>query len=126
MTKNIVKGLEFLAIQIWKKFVDFKKTKGKNAPNCLKEQKEKTHEPPSSEIGEVEEVVHEEDQNSLPSDSEKYERHHMSIKKFLLKILKIISRHILPWKWNKENLMIDAWTMKEYLLMSAHTSILVI
>ena len=39
----------------------------------LKEQNEETHEPPSSEIGEVEEVVHEEDKNSLPSDSKKYE-----------------------------------------------------
>ena len=39
----------------------------------MKEQKEETHEPPSSEIGEVEEVVNEEDQNSLPSDSKKYE-----------------------------------------------------
>ena len=39
----------------------------------MKEQKEETHEPPSSEIGRVEEVVHEEDINSLPSDSEKYE-----------------------------------------------------
>ena len=36
-------------------------------------EKEETHEPPSSEIGGVEEVVHEDDQNSLPSDSEKYE-----------------------------------------------------
>ena len=39
----------------------------------MKKKKEETHEPPSSEIGEVEEVVHEEDRNSLPSDSEKYE-----------------------------------------------------
>ena len=39
----------------------------------MKEQKEETHEPPSSEIGEVEEVLHEEDLNSLPNDSEKYE-----------------------------------------------------
>ena len=39
----------------------------------MKEQKEETHEPPSFEIGEVEEVVHEEDRNSLPSDSKKYE-----------------------------------------------------
>ena len=39
----------------------------------MNEQKEETHEPPSSEIGEVEEVVHEEDRNSLPSDSKKYE-----------------------------------------------------
>ena len=39
----------------------------------MKEQKEETHELPSSEIGEEEEVVHEEDKNSLPSDSEKYE-----------------------------------------------------
>ena len=62
-----------MAIQSWKKYIDFKKTKGKNASACLKEQKEETHEPPSSEIGEVEEVVHEEDKNSLPSDSEKYE-----------------------------------------------------
>ena len=39
----------------------------------MKEQKEETHEPPSFEIGEVEEVVHEEDQNSLQSDFEKDE-----------------------------------------------------
>ena len=39
----------------------------------MKEQKEETHEPPSSEIGEVEEVVHEEDRYSLQSDSEKDE-----------------------------------------------------
>ena len=38
-----------------------------------KEQRKETHEPPSSKIGEVEEVVHEEDRNSLLSDSEKYE-----------------------------------------------------
>ena len=62
-----------MAVQSWEKYIDFKKTKGKNASVCLKEQKEETHEPHSSEIGEVEEVVHEEDRNSLPSDSEKYE-----------------------------------------------------
>ena len=54
MTKNCMKGFEFLAIQSWEKYIDFKKTKGKNAPVCLKEQKEETHEPPSSEIGGVE------------------------------------------------------------------------
>ena len=48
-----MKGFEFLAIQILEKYIDFKKTKGKIASACLKEQKEKTHEPPSSEIGEV-------------------------------------------------------------------------
>ena len=98
MTKNIIKGFKFLAIQSWEKYFDFKKTKGENASTCLKEQKEETHEPPSSEIGEVEEVVHEEDRNSLPSDLKKMKRHHMSMKKFLLKILKIILRHMLPWK----------------------------
>ena len=67
MTKNIMKWFEFLAIQSWEKYIDFKKTKGKNASGCLKEQKEETHEPPSSEIGEVEEVVHEEDINSIPN-----------------------------------------------------------
>ena len=72
MTNNIVKGFEFLAIQSWEKYIDFNKTKGKNASVCLKEQKEETHEPPSSEIGEGE-VVHEEDRKSLPSDSKKYE-----------------------------------------------------
>ena len=71
MKKNIMKGFKLLAIQSWEKYINFKKTKGKNASVCLKEKKE-THEPPSSEIGEVEEVVHEEDRNSLPSDSEKY------------------------------------------------------
>ena len=55
MTKNIMKWFELLAIQSWKKYIDFKKTKGKNASACLKEQEE-THEPPSSEIGEVEYV----------------------------------------------------------------------
>ena len=29
MTNNIMKGLEFLAIQSWKKYIDFKKTKGR-------------------------------------------------------------------------------------------------
>ena len=73
MKKNIIKWFELLAIQLGRKYIDLKKTKGKNASACLKEQKEETHEPPSSEIGEVKELVHEEDQNSLPSDSEKYE-----------------------------------------------------
>ena len=73
MNNNIMKGFEFLAIQSWEKYIDFKKTKGKNASACLKEQNEETHEPPSSEIGEVEEVVHEQDINSIPSDFEKYE-----------------------------------------------------
>ena len=87
-----------MAIQSWKKYINFKKTKGKNASTCLKEQKEKTHEPPSSEIGEVEEVVHEEDQVHSQVNLKNMKRHHMSMKKILLKILKIISRHILPWK----------------------------
>ena len=56
MNKNIMKGFELLDIQSSKKYVDFKKTKGENASICLKEQKEETHEPPSSEIGEVEVV----------------------------------------------------------------------
>ena len=73
MNKNILKGFKFLAIQSWEKYIDFKKTKGKNASTCLNEQKEETHEPSSFEIGEVEEVLHEEDRNSLPSDSEKDE-----------------------------------------------------
>ena len=37
--------------------IDLKRTKWENASACLKEQKEETHVPPSSEIGEVEEVV---------------------------------------------------------------------
>ena len=41
------------------KYIDFKKTRGEYASACLKEQKEETHEPPSSEIGEVEELLHE-------------------------------------------------------------------
>ena len=61
MTKNIMKGFKFLSIQSWKKYIDFKKTKGENASACLKEKKEETHEPPSYEIGGVEEVVHEDD-----------------------------------------------------------------
>ena len=73
MTKNIMEGFEFLAIQSSKKYIDFEKTKEKNALACLKEKKEETHEPPSSEMGGVEELVHEDDLNSLPSDSEKYE-----------------------------------------------------
>ena len=47
MNKNIMKGFELLDIQSWKKNIDFKKNKGKNASACLKEQKEETHEPPS-------------------------------------------------------------------------------
>ena len=73
MKKNIVKGFKFLAIQSWEKYIYFQKTKGENASVCLKEKKEEIHEPPSSEIGELEDVVHEEDKNSLPNDSEKYE-----------------------------------------------------
>ena len=34
MTKNIMKGFELLAIQIWRKYIDLKKTKGKNASAC--------------------------------------------------------------------------------------------
>ena len=49
-----------------------RKPKEKNASACLKEQNEETHEPPSFEIGRVE-VVNEDDKNSLPSDSKKYE-----------------------------------------------------
>ena len=51
MNNNIMKGFELLALQIWRKYIYFKKTKGKNASTCLKEQKEETHEPPSSGIG---------------------------------------------------------------------------
>ena len=58
MTKNIMKGFKIWDIQGWRKYINLKKTKGKNASACLNEQKEETHEPPSSEIGEVE-VVHE-------------------------------------------------------------------
>ena len=63
MKKNIMKGFELLSIQSWRICIEFKETKGKNASTCLKEKKEETHEPPSSEIGEVEEVVQEEDRN---------------------------------------------------------------
>ena len=63
MTKNIMKGFELFLIQSWRKYIDLKKTKEKNASVCLKEQREETHEPPSSKIGEVEEVVHEEDRS---------------------------------------------------------------
>ena len=62
-----------MAIQGWIKYIDLNKTKGENASASLKEKNEETHELPSSEIGKVEEVVHEEDLNSHPSDSEKYE-----------------------------------------------------
>ena len=34
MNKNITKGFEFLAIKLWKKYIDLKKTKGKNASAC--------------------------------------------------------------------------------------------
>ena len=42
ITKNIMKLFEFLDIQIWIKYIDLKKTKGKNASVCLKEKKEET------------------------------------------------------------------------------------
>ena len=73
MTNNIMKELELFSIQSWRTYNEFKKTKEKNASSCLKEKKDETHEPPSSEMGEVEEVVHEQDINSIPSDFEKYE-----------------------------------------------------
>ena len=66
MTKNIMKLFKFLAIQNWKKYIDFKKTKGKNASSWLTEKKEKTNELQSFEIGEIEDLVHEEDKKSLP------------------------------------------------------------
>ena len=53
MANNIMKGFKLLAMQAWIKYIDFKKTKRKNVSPCLKQQKEETHEPPSSEIGEV-------------------------------------------------------------------------
>ena len=73
-----------MAIQGWIKYIDLKKTKGKNAPAFLKEQKEETHELPSSKIGEVEEVVNVEDRNSLQMTMKNMKRHQMSIKNFLL------------------------------------------
>ena len=73
MTKNIMKGFEFFSIQSWEKYIDFKRSKEKNASTCLKEQKEESHEPPSYKIGGVDELVHEYDKTSLPSDSKKYE-----------------------------------------------------
>ena len=48
MTNNIMKRFELLAIQIWRTYIEFNKTKEKNASGCLKEKKEETHEPPSS------------------------------------------------------------------------------
>ena len=39
MTKNIMKGFKFLAIQSWENNIVFKKTKGENALACLKEQR---------------------------------------------------------------------------------------
>ena len=39
ITKNIIKGFEFLAIQIWEKYIYFNKTKGENASSFLKEQR---------------------------------------------------------------------------------------
>ena len=59
MTKNLMKGFELFSIHLGRKYINLKKTKGKNASACLKEQKEKTHEPPNSEICEVQELVHE-------------------------------------------------------------------
>ena len=73
MAKNVMKLFKLFSIQVWRKYIDLKKTKGKNASVCLKEKKEETHEPPSYEIGELEEVAHEEDRNSIPSYSKKDE-----------------------------------------------------
>ena len=97
MNKNIMKGFEFLAIQSREKYIAFKKTKGKNTPACLKEQKEETHEPRSSKIGGVE-VVHDDVEIHSQVTLKNMKRHHMSMKKFLLKIMNIILRHMLPWK----------------------------
>ena len=71
-----------------------------NASVCLKEQKEETHEPPSSEIGGVEELLHGEDRNSLPSDSEKYEEtSHEYEEVFIENIEDNFETHaMLPWK----------------------------
>ena len=91
----------------------------------LKEQKEETHEPPSSEIGEVEEVVHEEDQNSLPREFEKYEETSHEYEEVSIENTEDNFETHSTLEMKQENLMMDAWTMKEYLLMGAHTSMLV-
>ena len=107
MTKNIMKIFKFFAIQSWK-YIDFKKTKGKNASTCQKEQKEETHEPPSFEIGEVEEVVHEEDRNSLQSDYEKYQETSHEYEEFSIKNTEDNFETHSTLEMNKENLMMDA------------------
>ena len=53
----------------------------------MKEQNEETHEPPSSEIGEVEEEVHQEEKNSLLSDSKKYEEISHYYEEFYIEII---------------------------------------
>ena len=35
ITKNIMKWFKFLSIQIWEKYIDFKKTKGENASKIM-------------------------------------------------------------------------------------------
>ena len=96
MTKNIMKGFKFLSIQSWEKYIDFKKTKEKNASACLKEQTKETREPPSSEIGEQNNYYMKMIEIHSQVTLKNMKRHHMSMKKFLLKILKIILRHMLP------------------------------
>ena len=59
---------------------------------------EETKELPISVGGEAEKALHQEDRMSLPSDSEKYEETSHEYEEVLLKILKIILRHMLPWK----------------------------
>ena len=60
--------------------------------------REETKEPPSFVGGETEKELHYEDRTSLPSDSEKDEETSHEYEDLLLKILKIILRHMLPWK----------------------------
>ena len=102
-----MKGFEFLAIQSWEKYIDFKKTKGKNALACLKEKKQETHEPPSSEIGEVEGVLHEEVEIHSQMNLKNMRKHHMRRKKSTLKLLNIMLKQILLWIWTEGHLLMD-------------------
>ena len=55
----------------------------------------------------------------------KMRKHHIRMKKSTLKLFNRIMIDILLWTWINRNLLIDASTVKEYLLMGDHNSMLV-
>ena len=86
---------------------------------------EETKEPPSSMGGETEKALHYEDWKSLPSDFEKDEETSQENEKESLETIEYHSETHSTVDMDQRHLLMVTWTMKEYLLMDAHNSMLV-